>query len=214
MSRRRASTALLWSLTICACSHVRHVYEAPLAVRGSQEVKRVAIAAWAPSDHPSLEPALTAVATDYLKLRKNFLAEAAPDAGAARSHWQAACTDKTEGVMLVRALSASLSASVPSKTRLLLAAELYRCHDGAILFRSEGELTRKEDDPSLLQMRKHYEEQLGVDKGPYVPCAFSLLQQMLSPIYDPALTDAELEEKIELGRVATSAPHAPLACRL
>ena len=190
----------------CGCSHVASVYQ----TNGmGAAVKRVRVVAWAPADHSGLAPVLSAVATDYLKLRKNYLVQADEpvNGGAAAAPatldrlWSAACTDPAEGVVFVRALDSVLSARAPRAAALRLSAELYRCRDGALLYRSEGALKRSELDGALQQTRLHYAAELGEDKAAYVPCAFSLLQELLTPLFDPSLTEEELEEKIELGAV-------------
>lgn len=178
------------------CSSVRHTYrQAGYDVHGEGAVKRVAVVGWAPQAEADLGPVLAHVAADLVKLRKNYLVTGASSGYAGR--WSMACDANVQGVALVRALEVERVSG--GKVRLALSLELLRCSDGALLFRNEAEGTRAFDDAHLRGLTQNYTALLGEDAKHFAAPSFGLLQPMVGQLPDPLLSEAEVEEKIELG---------------
>ena len=180
-------------LGVCACSAVQSVYQKPgYDVGGAEAVKRIAVGSWAPSDHAGLADILTVVTADLVKLRKNYLVY---ESVAIKQSWAELCGER-QGVLLVRALDAQVTGK---SVRLDLVLELYRCQDGALLWRAAGQATNDADDPDLVQLSESYSRQVGGPATQYAAPAFALLQQLIAELPNPTLTGADVDEKIELG---------------
>lgn len=177
-----------------ACSAVHGVYEQPgYNVKGPNPIKRIGITAWAPSDEKGLADTLTAVATDLVKLRKNYLVY---NTQAASKSFSDMCKDKIEGVLMVRTLGVKHQAN---DVHLDVALELYRCSDGALLWMADGGLSEASNDDNLTKLTDNYATSVGDAAKVFAAPAFSLLQQLIAVLPDPQLTDDDISEKIELG---------------
>jgi len=168
-------------------------------VRGPGAVKRIAVAAWAPRGLGGLREVALQVATDLVKLRKNYLVKRP---ATLERDFAEAC-DGVEGVLAVRVLDVQVSGDTVN-TRA--EAALFRCADGALLWRAGGALETSSTDANLQQLAAAYVERAGEDARRYAAPLFALLQQLLAPLPDPMLTDAEVDEKIELGASPGAGP--------
>jgi probable lipoprotein (TIGR04455 family) len=165
----------------------------------SMAVKRIAVAGWAPSELPQLGALAARIATDRVKLRKNYLVH---DTVVLARDWSEACGER-QGVLAVRTLELSVDGS---DITVLMDAELFRCADGRLLWRTEGELTADADDEDLANLAASYMSQVGPAARRYAAPVFALLQQLLESLPDPMLNDDEVMEKIELGSGKAQAP--------
>jgi probable lipoprotein (TIGR04455 family) len=168
-------------------------------VRGTGGVKRVRVAGWAPAGQPELAALASQVATDLLKLRKNYLVY--PPVTLKRDFGEAC--DGVEGVLVVRVLDLGLEGDDVS-TRV--ETGLSRCSDGALVWRTEGEKKASSKDEHLQNLAAAYVARAGSSARRFAAPLFSLLQELLSPIPDPVLDDQEIMEKIELGGILRAAP--------
>jgi probable lipoprotein (TIGR04455 family) len=155
-------------------------------------VKRIAVAAWAPADLHDVATLTTAIATDFVKLRKNYLVR---QSGPVQRDFAEAC-DALDGVLAIRVLDVVVAADAVT-TRL--EASLYRCRDGALLWRTTGTLTASSRDENLQQLAAAYGNSAGPAAARFAAPLFALLQQLLTPMPDPVLSDDEILEKIDLG---------------
>lgn len=161
--------------------------------RDAGAVKRIAVAAWAPRELAGVGEVAVQVATDLVKLRKNYLVK--QSAVLARAYAEAC--DGVEGALAVRVLDVQVSGDdVTTRAE----ASLFRCSDGALLWRTAGALEASSSDANLQNLAAAYVERAGEGARRYAAPLFALLQQLLAPLPDPVLTDAEIDEKIELGR--------------
>ena len=177
------------------CSHVSRQYLLRgYDVHAPSTVKRIAVEAWADEQQaPGLAKVLAEVATDYVKLRKNYLVHP-HDARA--SSWDTLCVEGLEGVLWVRLLEVE---TTPPDVALHVSAELYACKTGALVWRIEGNRKQPSQNADLAQLVQNYANTAGQAAQVYAAPAFVLLQEMLSPLPDPVLDDHDIEEKIELG---------------
>lgn len=186
---RRGALLAIGAVLSGGCSAVRsHYVQAGYSAVSPGAIKRLAVVGWAPT--PELASLLAAVATDRLKLKSNYLISRT---GAARS-WSDAC-EQREGVLALRALAASQSNGNAS---LQVAAELYACATGALVWRAEGSNTHASDDADLQELANNYVLKLGDGVRAWAGPAFVLLRELLDVLPNPTLSDEELLEKIEL----------------
>jgi probable lipoprotein (TIGR04455 family) len=184
--------ALLAVLALgAACSSVDHDYLlAGYNPVGPDAVKRVVVAGWAPE--PGVAELAARIATDMVRLHKNYLAYdpavLAPDYGAS-------CTNR-QGVLVMRVLDL---VSDGGEVLAHAAAELYRCKDGRLLWRSEGTMSTDSDDEDLQQLVYVYKQQLGPAAQHYAAPLFALFKELLADLPNPELSEDEVLEKIELG---------------
>jgi len=191
---RRILSFILLAVVGSACSPLNGVYTQPgYLPRGPNPVKRIAITAWAPAENKGLADTLTAVATDLVKLRKNYLVyETQPQT---RS-FSDLCKGKVEGVLVARTLAVHQEGR---DITLNVALELYRCTDGALLWVADGDDTIASDDDNLVKLTGNYTTSVGEAAKVFAAPAFSLLQQLVAELPDPILSDEDINEKIELG---------------
>lgn len=183
------------AFALAGCSTLGSTYVAPgYKSTSADAVKRITIGAWAPTEQAGAAPVIARVAADFVKLRKNYLV---PEAVALRG-WEEGCKEGRDGVLTVRVTKSELK---DREVDLHLVTELYRCADGALLWRAEGCGEAKSNDESLKQMVENYTREVGPDAERFAAPAFVVLQDMLNAMPDVVLTDAEVEEKIELGAV-------------
>jgi len=163
--------------------------------RGAGAIKRIAVAAWAPRELAGVGELAVQVATDLVKLRKNYLVKRP---AVLEREFAEAC-DGVEGVLAVRVLDVQVAGdNVTTRAE----ASLFRCTDGALLWRTGGALEASSKDANLQNLAAAYVDRAGEGARRYAAPLFALLQQLLAPLPDPVLTDAEIDEKIELGRGA------------
>jgi probable lipoprotein (TIGR04455 family) len=202
MNRRFLMMVYLALATLgTGCGTLTRVYVQPgYNLSGPAPIKHVRIAAWAPQEHAGLAQVMAHVASDLIKLRKNYLVmDAEPQMAAVG----AACPEHVEGMIWVRVLDVTQPKT--GQVYLRGALEMYRCSDGALIFRSEGASTHRSMDRALSDLTANYQAQLGEASLVWAAPAFNLYQALVEPLPDPTLSDADIEEKIELGFLQPSA---------
>lgn len=196
MRAHRLAWALGWA-SLSGCGTLSAVYVQPAYTAAAPDaITHLRVAAWAPAHAEDLAPMMAAVAADLVKLRKNYLVVAAgPGPGALGDP----CSPQVQGVLWFRALE--VTAPAAGKVGLRAALELYRCRDGALLYRAEGYRATRSQDASLADLVATYKQQLQGRGAAWAAPAFSLAQALVEPLPDPTLSDAQIEEKIELGAI-------------
>ncbi len=192
--------SLLVALLCTHCSAVQGRYVQPGyppvgGDRGEQAVvKRISVAAWADAKDTGLADVLTAVGGDLIKLRKNYLVYPPM---AIKQSWAEGCQAHVTGVILIRVLGLEVN---DQEVAMRLAMELYRCDGGALLWRAETAGRRRSSDEHLNALTSSYTSTLGTSAALYAAPAFSLLQDLVAALPEPELDEADILEKIELGR--------------
>jgi len=175
----------------CSAVHSRYTMPGYSPTTGTA-IKHVAVRAWSDAQHSALGPVLALVGYRLINQRKNYLlhSQASLQLG-----WAEAC-GQLQGVLLIRALDVQRQ---DKDTRLRLALELYRCSDGALLWRTTGSQSAENNDEDLSLLTEAYTGELGEQARPYVAAAFSLLQDLIEDLPNPPpLSDDEVEQRIEL----------------
>lgn len=197
----RLTFVALSFLAFAGCSNVAHVYKAPgYESLADTAVKRIIVGGWSPEAAAS--PVLARVAGDFVKLRKDYIV--VETLGLTRG-WEEGCKENIQGVLLVRALETAVQ---KDEVRMSLATELYRCGDGALLWRAEGDGDADPADDNLTAMVTNYANELGDAAKTYAAPAFVILQDVLNALPNVKLNDQEVEEKIEIGHIAEPAVDA------
>ncbi len=187
--------AVVLTLALVGCSSLGTTYVAPGYLSTSADaVKRITVGAWAPADQAGAAPVIARIAADFVKLRKNYIV---PESLALKG-WEEGCKDNREGVLAVRVLKSAIE---NQDVELTVAVELFRCRDGALLWRAEGKGDGKSNDESLKEMVSNYARDVDPAAAQFAAPAFVVLQDVLNALPDVVLSDAEVEEKIEIGLV-------------
>jgi probable lipoprotein (TIGR04455 family) len=161
----------------------------PADARG---IKHVALRVWSPTDHPGLAPVMTRVAFDFVNQYTNYLVHSN---GVMKRDWAEACGE-LQGVL---ALRATRVIEAPGGIAMEVTAELYRCSDGALVWRADGAGTYAQKDVDLQNMVAAYEQDLGSAATRYAVPVFGLLQDLMRELPNPPeLTEEEILQKIEL----------------
>ena len=194
---------VLLTLTFIHCGSVSHIYKkADYQAWSATSLKRIAVGSWASEADTPLDQVLLHVTTDLVKLRTHYLvynAQVAP-LGFAALCSKTEGDKKPEAVLLVRALRSSYEADEDpkaSKVNLELSLELYRCQDGALIWRATADDEDKIDNHDLAQLTDIYTQSLGPLATRWSSMAFSLLQRLVAALPNPSLNDEDILEKIE-----------------
>jgi probable lipoprotein (TIGR04455 family) len=184
---------IVLTLLTSACSSLGNTYVAPgYQSTSADAVKRITVGAWAPAEQAGAATIIARVAADFVKLRKNYLV---PESIVLRG-WEDGCKENRDGVLVVRVLQSKIE---EQDVDLTVAVELYRCKDGTLLWRAEGEGNGKSNDANLKEMVDNYARDVDPAATQFAAPAFVVLQNVLDALPDVVLSDAEIEEKIELG---------------
>jgi len=191
---------LLGAAQLLGCGHLSAQYVMPgYGTQGPAVIKHINIATWAPQSTQGLAPVVAQVASDLIKLRKNYLVHDVLPWALDNS---AACAEGIDGVVLVRIMDAHTEP--PQDVTLHGALTLVRCKDLAEVFRSEGQVTTAVHEKSLEDLAATYRTQLGDIGGQWAAPAFGLVQALAEPLPDPHLSEQDIEEKIELGALPSA----------
>lgn len=176
-----------------ACSSLGAVYQQTgYDAQRADAVKRIAVIAWAPEQTPQLDELMARVATDVIKLRKNYLVAASAPS---RRGVDGQCTEQVQGILLWRVLDVI---DLDGQVSLHVSAELFRCTDGALLWRAEAQEATDAQDADLVQLSAAYVRELGAVASRYAAPIFAVVQDVVAALPDVALSDDEVLEKIEL----------------
>ena len=90
-------------------------------------------------------------------------------------------------------------ATGPSETTLDLTLELYRCADGALLWRTAGSGSYNPADEDLKNLTTSYVNDVGDEARSYAAPAFILIKDLIEALPNPPpLTDEEIDQRIML----------------
>ena len=190
-------------LLAAACgSPLRQVYGMRgYSLTAPDTVKHVAVLAWAPKDDPRLAELLAREASDVIKLRRDYLVhrvEAMPHSWADLCHLPEADGSAAldlQGVIAVRLLDLT---DEDDEVDMRLAMELYRCADGALLWRADAQAEANPADPSLKELVHTYVQSFGALAQRSAATAFVIIKALVDALPNPVLTDDEVGQKIEL----------------
>jgi probable lipoprotein (TIGR04455 family) len=159
------------------------------------QVKRLSVAVVPlPDGNAKAGELFSLVARRYVNQKRDFIVK--ENSGQPGSfEWRSFCTEGIEGVLWiaphVQRQGAGMEASADAK--------LLRCRDGEPVWTADAGGSWDSEDSRLVETTKSYVEELGPEVQPYVAPAFNLLRPLLDTLPQPALNEADKDEKIELG---------------
>jgi probable lipoprotein (TIGR04455 family) len=134
------------------------------------------------------------IARRQVNLKRQFIAKETASQ-AAPFEPRAQCKEGLEGVLWleprVKREDAYQVASVE--------ATLFRCSDGEVVWTAEGGGRWPMQDSGVKEITATYVQELGPEVATHVPAAFHLIKALVDEMPDPVLTEADTDEKIELG---------------
>ncbi|MBN1959334.1 MAG: MXAN_6521/LA_1396 family lipoprotein [Deltaproteobacteria bacterium] len=154
-------------------------------------IKRISVTVWSPMDYHQVGNLAAFIASDYIKLRKNYIVH---PPRTIKQNFNDAC-EGLEGVLALRILDISV---VDDEVNMQLDASLFRCTDDALLWRTTGTLESSSNDENLKHLTISYRNSVGSVANRFAAPLFALLQQLLELLPNPTLSDDEVIEKIEL----------------
>ncbi len=189
----RACTLVLLAVAAVSCSAVREAYRLDGYIpSGDGSVKQIAVRAWGPIAIPALGATLALMTARLVNQYTNYLVHSQD---VLARGWSEACVEM-QGVLVVRALGV---ASGPSETTLDLSLELFRCADGALLWRTAGAGSHNPADEDLQNLTTAYVNDVGDEARSYAAPAFVLIKDLIEALPNPPpLTDEEIDQRIML----------------
>lgn len=182
-------------LLLASCSVVRHSRTSDDFERvDKQRLKRLAVVAQPfPEGRKEVAELFALVARRYVNQKRDFLVK---ESLAADGDFQLAphCSEGIDGVLWLL-----LRMRTQRGVEAELESKLYRCPDGHEVWSAESGGSFPTSSEELADVTRLYAQELGEEVAPYVPAAFGLLRPTLDTLPNPVLTEADREEKIELG---------------
>lgn len=153
-----------------------------------------------PDDDAKLGELWSTVARRYINGHRQFIAKAsqsAPEGPAAQDPVELCSGEEYDGVVWLKPTVVRHEGA--NVVRAAVAAKLLRCRDGGTVWAAGAEGTFKSDDPEVKELAEIYVAELGEEIRPWFPATFKVLKAALDTMPDPLLTEADKDEKIELG---------------
>jgi probable lipoprotein (TIGR04455 family) len=186
--------ALLSGCATVKSSHIRPDYE---TVDKTQVKRLVVVTQPLPDGKPKVGELWSLVARRYVNQNRDFIARSniAVDGNPEDTSFKGLCVENLEGILWltpdVKRTGKGLETSVK--------ARLIRCRDGQEVWGAEAAGSWPSEDERYKELIAQYTSELGDEVSPYVAPTFRLLSATLDTLPRPQLTDADVEEKIELG---------------
>lgn len=162
------------------------------------QVKRLVVVTWPlPDGKPEVGELWSLLARRYVNQNRDFIAKSnvALAGNPEDTSFKGLCIEGLEGVLWlspdVRRADKGVEAAVK--------ARLQRCSDGQEVWAAEAAGSWPSQDDRYRELTAQYTGELGPGVEPYVAPTFRLLSATLDTLPRPTLTEADIEEKIELG---------------
>ena len=177
-----------------SCSSVQKVYQIPdYGKNPSEMIKRINIITKNETADDSKSMALSLIASDMVKSNTNYIIKGT---GAAKNIASVQCAG-FEGTAVFTLSNSEKNAA----GKIRIKGELYICPGLKLIWEAVAETDMNvSGDKKLENMSLMYEEKLNkIDgkAGKYAPAMFSVLYDIIKTMPNPALTDDEVNEKIE-----------------
>ncbi len=183
-------------LLLASCSVVRHSRISDDFERvDKHRIRRLVVVTQPlPEGKEKVGELFSLVARRYVNQKRDFLVK---ESLAADGDFKLAerCVEGIEGVLWLLPRVRTQSGGVEAE----LEAKLYRCPDGHEVWSAESGGSFPTSSEALADVTRLYAQELGEEVAWYVPAAFDLLRPTLDTLPNPVLTEADREEKIELG---------------
>lgn len=193
MKKGVTACALLFiMLGSSACSSVRRQF----LVEGytgnpEQMIKRIVIISEVSPQNKDLAGLVNAVTRDVIKTNRNYLVYGSLST---ERDVVEACKGR-EGVLKMRVNKADAAGE---RVELEMTGELRRCSDNSLVWSTSARSSGKSRNRSLENLIRSYVEEYGKQAEVFAASAFNVIEAIVETMPNPALTEDELIEKIEL----------------
>ena len=191
--------SLVGALALSGCSTVKssRVREDYDAVDRSRVKRLVVVTQPLPEGKQHVGDLWSLLARRYVNQKRDFLVrtESALSGEPQDPKFRALCTEGAEGVLWLRPDVKQQGAGVEAGVK----AQLLRCSDGEEVWGAEAGSSYDSVDDKFKELTTQYTEELGAEVTPYVAPSFQVLKAALDTLPNPVLSEADVDEKIELG---------------
>jgi probable lipoprotein (TIGR04455 family) len=186
--------ALLSGCATVKRSHIRPDYE---TVDKTQVKRLVVVTQPLPDGMPEVGELWSLIARRYVNQHREFIARSniSLDGNPEDTSFKGLCVDNLEGVLWLSPDVKRTGKGVEAAVK----AQLLRCRDGQEVWSAEAAGSWPSEDERYKELTAQYTSEIGPKVAPYVGPTFRLLSATLDTLPSPKLSDAEVEEKIELG---------------
>lgn len=197
MTRRLALAAAV--ALLAACSPVRNKYVRPDYEKApEQQVKRLAVVTQPlPAGDAKLGELWSLITRQWVNQNRDYIVKAnvALPERPTDASFKAQCTEGIEGVLWLDPTVQRKGDGVEAEVK----ARIVRCSDGQDEWRAETGGSWKSQDDKFRERAAQYVQQFGPEVEPYVIPSYKLLKATFETLPKPKLSEADIEEKIELG---------------
>jgi len=185
---------VLLGVLVSACSPIRSAWlRGDWDIRQADRVKRIQVlVSPLPEGREDLGELWGTMAREYINEHLDFLVYSAQ--WTAEPNRSASCVAPLEGLLILQPNTEPRNQSI----RVRVEAELYSCKEQQPLWKVSAQLTAKRKDPLFKATAAAYAERFGEPVRDYVAASFRLLQQVADRLPKPRLTEADIDEKIDL----------------
>lgn len=162
------------------------------------QVKRLAVVTQPlPDGKQAVGDLWSLIARRYVNQNRDFIAKAntALSGAPQDATFKAQCAEGIEGILWLSPDVKQAGKGVEASVK----AQLLRCRDGEEVWAAEAAGSWPSEDARYKELTAQYTGELGPEVTPYVAPTFRLLSATLDTLPKPALSDADVNEKIELG---------------
>ncbi|MCP3139277.1 MXAN_6521/LA_1396 family lipoprotein [Pyxidicoccus xibeiensis] len=197
------TTKRLWPVLglgmLAACSTVKSQrLRADYEQVDKQQVKRLVVVTQPlPDSKPAVGELWSLIARQWVNQNRDFIVKsnlALPDRPEDVS-FKGLCVEGIEGVLWLEPSVALKGDGAEASVQ----AKLTRCRDGEEVWSAEAAGSWGSKDEDYAQRTAQYVQELGSEVEPYVVPSSKLLGATLNTLPNPQLTEADTDEKIELG---------------
>jgi probable lipoprotein (TIGR04455 family) len=186
--------ALLAGCSTVKSSRIRPDYESV----DKFQVKRLVVVTWPlPDGKPEVGELWSLLARRYVNQNRDFIAKSnvALAENPEGTSFKGLCVEGIEGVLWLSPDMKRTGKGVEAAVK----AQLQRCSDGQEIWAAEAAGSWPSEDDRYRELTAQYTSELGPEVEPYVAPTFRLLSPTLDTLPRPTLSEADIEEKIELG---------------
>ncbi|MBJ6760027.1 MXAN_6521/LA_1396 family lipoprotein [Myxococcaceae bacterium JPH2] len=162
------------------------------------QVKRLAVVTQPlPDDKAEVGELWSLIARQWVNQNRDFLVKSnvALPGQPADAAFREQCVEGIEGVLWLSPQVKRVGDGVEAAVK----AQLLRCRDGQEVWAVESAGSWGSKDAKYVERTEQYVQQFGPSVEPYVVPSYKLLVATLETLPNPELTDADKDEKIDLG---------------
>ena len=187
-----ACTLMSTALVFLACTSVRHRFLVEGYTKNpGQMIKRIVILSEGSPQDKDLGELLNAITRDVIKTNRNYLVYGTLSA---ERDVAEACKGR-EGLVRMRVERADAAGE---RVELDMTGELRRCSDHSLVWSASARSSGKSRNRSLENLVRSYIEEHGEQAVVFAAPAFNVIEDIVETMPNPALTEDEVIEKIEL----------------